>query len=146
MPGASVRYLYLPCDDLPAMRRFYGELIGLDEIWFGDGMVAFDCGGLQFTVFECNTAERVVAGWARQPGWEGGEAAAVSWSAEMTAESFAAAVGRLGTVGVDARWPEPRWVGYWSFPVRDPMGNTVELTHPSDTEPDPDATWRTALT
>jgi hypothetical protein len=25
---------------------------------------------------------------------------------------------------------EPQWVGYWSFPVKDAMGNTVEITTP----------------
>lgn len=24
----------------------------------------------------------------------------------------------------------PEWVGYWSFPVQDPMGNTVEISTP----------------
>ena len=31
----------------------------------------------------------------------------------------------LGAADVQTRLPQSQWVEYWSFPVRDPMGNTL---------------------
>jgi len=45
-------------------------------------------------------------------------------------EQFADAVARLQRAGVESLTPEPVWVGYWSFVVRDPDGQTVEISDP----------------
>ena len=65
-------------------------------------------------------------------GLTGGTAPEVSWSFEFKEDSFRTAVDRCRAAGTRTFWDKPRWVGYWSFPVRDPMGNTVELTWPND--------------
>lgn len=67
---------------------------------------------------------------AKQPGWEGGTYPGISWSAECDKESFNAAIARLKAAKVPSYHTEPNWVGYWSYPVRDPAGNTVEITCP----------------
>jgi catechol 2,3-dioxygenase-like lactoylglutathione lyase family enzyme len=137
--GLALRFLYLPCRDLDAMRRFYTDLVGLTESYYapGDGGgLAYACDRLQLTFLPAADAEPEPAGWHRQPGWRGGTLPGVSWSIVADGEdAFRAAVGRLTGAGVVAYAEEPRWVGYWSFPVKDPMGNTVELTLPVDGEP-----------
>lgn len=129
-PG--VQFLYVPARDLAAMRRFYGELVGLDEIHHSadEGLLAYRCGGLQFTVVEASDAPIPEPGWATQPGWQGDTRARVSWSVVLDSPAYVSAVDRLHAAGVDVLHEMPVWVGYWSFPVRDPMGNTVELSLP----------------
>lgn len=128
-PG--VKFIYIPCADLAAMRVFYSTLIGLDEIYHSDEerSVAYRCESLQFSITEHPDAMPDEGDWAVQPGWRGGTAAAASWSVELDEPAFRSAVQRLIDAGVEARHAEPQWVSYWSFPVRDPMGNTVEVTY-----------------
>ena len=64
-----------------------------------------------------------------QPGWAGGTiAGAPSWSVQLDDEPFRAAVACLQAARIESFHEAPQWVNYWSFPVTDPMGNTVELT------------------
>ncbi len=135
----GLRFLYVPAADLERAREFYTDLVGLDEIHHADGLLAYDCEGFQFTIFQAERDTAPVAGspeagasWATQPGWQRpGTTAAISWSVELDLSSFDEAVARLqGSAGVTALHEEPTWVGYQSFPVLDPMGNTVELTCP----------------
>jgi catechol 2,3-dioxygenase-like lactoylglutathione lyase family enzyme len=132
--GLSLRFLYLPCRDLEAMRRFYTDLVGLTETYHApgpEGGLAYACDRLQLTFFAAPDAAPNAAGWHRQPGWAGGTVAGASWSIVADDEAaFRAAAARLTEAGVPRHAEHPRWVGYWSFPVRDPMGNTVELTLP----------------
>lgn len=153
--SAGVRFLYVPAVDIVAMRRFYSELLGLEEIHFSqeEGSLAYDCDGFQFTVYAVAGSQTAAvpgrgrrdlfppAGerrWATQPGWSGNTSPEISWSVELSEEAFGQAFERLAAVAtVERLHPTPQWVGYWSFPVRDPMGNTVELSWP---EAEPDAT------
>ena len=48
---------------------------------------------------------------------------------------FQSAVERLQQANVEALRPEKFWVGYWSYVVKDPMGQTVELADPSPSPP-----------
>jgi len=66
--------------------------------------------------------------WATQLGWQGGTSAAPSWGFELGAAALRAAVARLRRHSSAIRSDAPEWVGYWSFPVKDPMGNTVEIS------------------
>ena len=124
------------------MRHFYSDLIGLDEIWFVNGEgVAYDCGGLQFTILFDPEFEPRTNGWASQPGWEGNTAGAISWSVVLSKTAYRSAVAALLRSDATCLHHEPQWVGYWSFPVRDPMGNTVELSWPP-TESPATTTWQ----
>ena len=99
MPVPGVKFLYVPCSDLAAMRRFYTDLVGLDEVYHSE---------------------------------DDGRLPAISWSVTLTEETFPPAVSRLLAAGVASFGTEPVWRGYWSFPVHDPMGNTVEVTWPAE--------------
>jgi catechol 2,3-dioxygenase-like lactoylglutathione lyase family enzyme len=144
MSHFSLRFLYVFCHDLASMRHFYSELIGLQEVYYApgdDGGLAYTCDGLQFTIFPTSDSLSVPAAWHQQPGWQGGTLPEPSWS--ITCESdmaFRAALQRLGEAQVSSFFDQPQWLGYWSFPVKDPMGNTVELTLPVSGEPQT-TTW-----
>ena len=136
-PG--VKFIYLFCADLQKMRYFYTELLGLQEIYYDDdlnGTVAYDCDGLQFTISVDPGAQSSTQGWARQPGWEGGREPSLSWSICLTENDYGEVIQKLQAAKVVAFHPQPQWQGYWSFPVKDPMGNTVEVVLAPQEEPE----------
>ncbi len=126
----GVQFVYVPARDLAAMRHFYGELLGLREVYHSaeEGLLAYVCGGLQFTIFEAPDATPMPAGWATQPGWQGPTEPQISWSVVLDTAGYRDAVRALESDDVDRLHDVPVWVGYWSHPVHDPMGNTVEVT------------------
>jgi catechol 2,3-dioxygenase-like lactoylglutathione lyase family enzyme len=143
MPGPpGVNFIYLYCNDLQAMRHFYSQLLGLNEIYHAAAAngaaaaVAYNCDGLQFTIFADRSAQSVPKGWARQPGWDGGTQSTISWSVCFSESEYPAVVKRLHDAGVEAYFDLPKWHGYWGYPVKDPMGNTVEVVHSPEVEPE----------
>jgi catechol 2,3-dioxygenase-like lactoylglutathione lyase family enzyme len=133
----STWFVYDYCADLAATRRFYGELLGLATVWDEPDGIAFthDCVQLSFRLREVQAD--APSGWAFQPGWGQGQLADAppvehvrSTSIAMSPDRLRAAVARLQDAGVAVLRPEPSWVGYWSFVVRDPDGQTVELSDP----------------
>ena len=124
-------FLYLHCSDLELARSFYSGVLGLTEIYFSavEGTIGYHVGALQITVATHADAAHV-DGWAKQLGWEGGSTPMPSWGVEYAPSGFRRAVEAARDGGVEALHPEPLWVGYWSFPVRDPMGYTVEISTP----------------
>ena len=135
-PG--VKFIYLFCNDVAAMRHFYTDLVGLKETHFADGPeggVTYDCDGLQFTIFGEKSKLPVTDAWAWQPGWGAGDSPTISWSVVLTEDAYGLAVQRLIDANVPRFDAKPQWRGYWSFPTQDPMGNTVEIVLPLDEEP-----------
>ncbi len=146
MPTTASRFfLYTHCNDLAGMRDFYSRLLGLEELFFAegaDGGLAYRLGGVQFTVLPAPEELPADAGWDRQPGWNGGTGAGTSWSIEVgDLEPFRDLVERLVAAEVPRFDECPQWRGYWSLPVKDPMGNTVEVTYAPADEP-ADKRWR----
>jgi catechol 2,3-dioxygenase-like lactoylglutathione lyase family enzyme len=132
-------FLYLYCNDLDEMREFYSAILGLDELFFSrgsDGGLGYLHAGVQLTILPSSDELAVDMAWHRQPGWEGGERTSTSWSIQLgDMRAFRAAVRRLRQSDALCFHPEPTWHGYWSFPAKDPMGNTVELTYAPEVEP-----------
>ncbi|PFG39835.1 catechol 2,3-dioxygenase-like lactoylglutathione lyase family enzyme [Georgenia soli] len=127
-------FSYEYCTDLGATREFYGELLGLRQIWDEVDGVAFEHDSVQLSFQRLESLERP-SGWAFQPGWGHGQLADApatedvrSISVALAPAAFRSAVERLRAAGVEALRPEPFWVGYWSFVVKDPDGRTVELS------------------
>lgn len=130
-------FLYLYCENITEMRRFYGELLGLSESFYApDKALAYDINGLQFTIFQTDSLPAKSDAWALQPGWPGGRVNSTSWSIQLSEEAFTGAVERIQSTATECYYPSPRWNGYWSFPVKDPQGNTVELSHVPRDEPE----------
>lgn len=125
-------FLYLHCADLESARRFYSNVLGLKETYFSaeEGTVGYVAGALQISI-ATHAAAVEASGWAEQLGWEGGATAAPSWGFELAPDEFRRAVRSAREAGTEPHFDAPRWLGYWSFPVRDPMGNTVEISSPS---------------
>jgi len=117
--AVGVKFIYLYCNDLSAMRNFYSEM--------ENAGVAYDCDGLQFTIFFDRNFNKHSTGWSNQPGWVGGNQPTMSWSVVFEQQEFRKAVTNVLSAGIETFFIEPEWLNYWSFPVRDPMGNTVEL-------------------
>ncbi|WP_420641740.1 VOC family protein [Candidatus Leptofilum sp.] len=133
----GVKFIYLPCNNVQAMRHFYSELLRLNEIYFDNssGGLAYNCDGLQFTFFSDPKAQPISSGWAWQPGWRKGDQPVISWSVSYTEEEFRTVVDKLKTEDVISFYEKPHWHFYWSFPVKDPMGNTVEIVWAPEDEP-----------
>jgi catechol 2,3-dioxygenase-like lactoylglutathione lyase family enzyme len=124
-------FLYLHCNDLELARSFYSGVLNLAEIFYSDeeGTVGYQVAELQITI-AVHTDPVHVEGWAAQLGWEGGSAPMPSWGFECAPADFCRAIESARVAEVEVPHSEPQWVGYWSFPVKDPMGNTVEITTP----------------
>ncbi len=122
-------FLYLHCADLELARSFYTDVLGLSEIYFSaeERAVGYLVGELQIAI-STHPSPIHVEGWTQQPGWEAGSSAAPSWGFECPPHDFGRAVEAARSAGVETRHTEPVWVRYWSFPVIDPMGNTVEIS------------------
>ena len=105
--------------------------MGLDEIYFSDqdGTIGYRIGTLQLT-FALHAGAVVSDGWSRQLGWQGGDQPTPSWGVELSGTQFRRSVASMRAARIEAQFTEPKWVGYWSYPVRDPMGNTVEVSTP----------------
>lgn len=71
--------------------------------------------------------------FAIQEGWEGGTSCRPSWSLACDKDSFSNIVARSIEKEITSYHPAPKWVGYWSFPLLDPMHNTIEITCPDET-------------
>lgn len=130
-------FAYEYCSDIAATRRFYGEWIGLSQIWAEEDDIAFTHDCVQLSFHRVDSLERP-SGWAFQPGWGHGQlpdAPEMSFTRSISIAlepgKFAEAVERLKSAGVTVLRPDPFWVGYWSFVVQDPDGTTVELSDPT---------------
>ena len=132
-PG--LKFIYVPARDLTSMQRFYGEFLGLTEIHADDDAVSYDCHGLQFTIYVAPNVADAPEEWATQPGWTGDTTPLISWSVELNQEAFVRAIHAIRLSTQRSLHDRPQWVGYWSFPVKDPMGNTVEITWPPGRPP-----------
>ncbi len=130
-------FLYLHAGDLALARHFYTDLVGLEEVFFSgaaasddDATVGYRLGTLQLTITAHGGTDPHPAAWAAQLGWDGGSGTSPSWGIEFDGDRFRVAVAALRKAGVPGWSAEPQWVGYWSYPVQDPMGNTVEISTP----------------
>ena len=132
-PAVSIKFIYMSCNDLEAMRAFYSELLGMQESSYRNdeeyAWLVYNCGSFQFMVFPAGYQLPVLDDWGMQPGWAGGTLEVTSWSIEVPEASYAETVTRLSAAGLPTYADQPQWCqdSYWSFPVRDPMGNTVEV-------------------
>jgi catechol 2,3-dioxygenase-like lactoylglutathione lyase family enzyme len=130
-PEINVRFVYNFCNDLGETRRFYTDLLGLNEAGYSEEhrYLCYQSEGFRLMFFRPDAELEVLAGWADQPGYEGGTSFVTSWSVEVPEAKFADAVERLRVAGVECFSQNPTWCvdSYWGFYVKDPMGRTVEV-------------------
>lgn len=141
-PDINIRFIFNFCNDIEEMRRFYSEIVGLQEVSYQNdddwGWLVYQNEGFQFMWFRSDENLPVIDGWAAQPGYPGGEFAITSWSIEVPQEDFEEIVEKLKSAGVKLLSMKPEWRqdSYWGFTVMDPMGNTVEIFYEDDQETD----------
>jgi hypothetical protein len=123
----AIRFVYAYCNDLEAMHRFYVDLLGLAHTSVENGrrggFVEVDGGGVRLAFLQSSTPRPVAEQLSKLPGCTGGVIEQALCSIEYTAEDYAAVVARLREAGIESPQPD----GEWSYPVLDPMGNTVEV-------------------
>ena len=130
----NIRFLYGICNDVAAMRAFYSELIGLEEMQFLDeesfGYLVYRSEGFQLMFFRSMHGEvPVQEKWSWQPGDGAGDGAAFSFSVLVPEEDFREVVGRIREGDCATQTEQPTWRqdSYWGWTVKDPMVNTVEV-------------------
>lgn len=124
-------FTYIFCSDLEKMKWFYEEILQLDLIWESEKTIAFKIGEHQFSISVNENISLLSPRYAKQLGWEGGTELRISWSLECDKKDFKEIVQAASNSKVPSYYPEPVWKGYWSFPVLDPMNNTIEITCPA---------------
>ena len=120
----------LYADDLEAARRFYGGVLGLDEIVAQEGRhVFFSCGQTVLLVFRSEASCQPPAPDAL-PVPPHGATGAGHVCLTVAEDELAAMAQHLTAAGIaiesDFRWPH----GPRSIYVRDPAGNSVEFASP----------------
>jgi catechol 2,3-dioxygenase-like lactoylglutathione lyase family enzyme len=115
--GLDHAFITIPSGGEDDARRFYGKLLGLDEIAKPEGLsespgVWFRAGGQELHL---GSDEGHEATKRPHPGFRVESVAALEKLAQ-----------RVEAAGVDAKWDE-RIEGRKRFYVRDPFGNRVEL-------------------
>lgn len=121
-------FTYLFTNDLASMKWFYESLLGLELIWEVENDIAFMISDHQLSIEFHKDFVIPSPQFAIQPGWQGGTQPRTSWSIEYDPTSFKKIVRLLTKNDVMSYYTEPQWNGYWSFPVLDPMNNTIEIT------------------
>ena len=131
----ALSHVYIPCADLAAMHSFYSGVLGLSgkgaENGFKHGFLIYRFGNAQivFSQAQDPAAYSAPQGWARMPGWDGGDSDLPCWSLGLPESEFKTAVSRLQQSGATLRPSEPEWRNdeFWAICAKDPSGYTVEL-------------------
>lgn len=121
-------FTYMFCNDLKAMKKFYQDLLQLDVIWDTKESIAFQIGEHQLSIEYHKDFHPPSSEFSIQPGWKGGTQPRTGWSISFDKKTFTETVQRLKNSEVQGYFSEPEWKGYWSYPVLDPMNNTMEIT------------------
>lgn len=122
-------FTYLFCTDLEAMKNFYQNILHLKLIWEDTQSLAFKIGKHQLSITFHEKYSPLEQTFSIQPGWDGGTLPAISWSLECDKKDFLDIVQTIQQHSTIKTWSaKPVWVGYWSFPVLDPMNHTIEIT------------------
>jgi hypothetical protein len=121
-------FTYMFCNDLQMMKWFYQEILHLELIWESDRSIAFRIEDHQISIDYHKDHYPFSSNYAIQPGWEGGTEPRISWSLECDRTDFEEIIQSAKNSDVSSFFSKPEWKGYWSFPILDPMNNTIEIT------------------
>jgi catechol 2,3-dioxygenase-like lactoylglutathione lyase family enzyme len=127
--GKGFNFTYIFCTNLEAMRNFYTQILKLNEKWYEESnSLAYLNGGHQLSITQDIHLEIPDKSFSIQPGWEGGTNHRVSWSLECDEGDFNDIIKVVTESNIVKYNEKPIWKGYWSFPILDPMNNTIEIT------------------
>ena len=126
--------IFLYCNDVVPIRRFYTDLIKLEETFYRNddevGWLTYQSGTLQIVFTRVESHIPVIEDWGLQPSYKEGKLEIPSWVIQVAYEDFDATIERLkaadDVVRLEDSVREAR-PGHQSFWVRDPMGTTIEV-------------------
>lgn len=121
-------FTYMFCNDLEKMKKFYSSILGLQLIWDSPEDIAFKIKDHQLSIAFDKNYHPLSPDFSIQPGWAGGTEPRISWSIECDEDDFSQIVRTAIENDVPSYYERPNWKGYWSFPVLDPMNQTIEIT------------------
>lgn len=121
-------FTYLFTNNIKEMKLFYESFLGLELIWDETDDIAFKIGDHQLSVTFHEEFKVQSAHFAIQPGWQGGTLPRTSWSIAYDSSRFKKTVRALSENNVKSYYMTPQRKEYWSYPVLDPMNNTIEIT------------------
>ncbi len=129
LPFHSTLYVY--CNDIAAVQKFYTEIIGMDEVYYdaGQGALTYNSGGLYIVFMKATSLRPENDQWAKNPGYKGsGEDESPSWVITVPAAVFDTIHQRLKDADAplldDVQEPQP---GHRQILTRDPMGMSIEI-------------------
>lgn len=147
-PTIHIRFLYRHCNDIPAMRAFYTDGLGMLEVSHRDdedeGWLVYQSEGLQLIIIRQGTPVEALEDFAAQPGDGGGPSLRSSIGIEFPEATFADVYRRIAATDAPRMSDAPTWRQncYWGWTVNDPVGETVELyCHPSERPAEETPTW-----
>lgn len=125
---ANLGFTYLFTNNMSETKKFYSEILALELIWDEEDDIAFNINNHQLSIQYHKDFKKASPLFSIQPGWKGGVAPRTSWSIAFESNEYNQVIARLQKESVKTYHSVPQWVGYWSFPVLDPMNNTIEIT------------------
>ncbi len=132
-PKITINVLYLHCNDIHSIRHFYKDIIGLGDEKIGDPEKLY-CGQTSDGITMMWAKSEYVSlplrkPWADIPGTDFGSIEEASWGIQYPEDLFRETVRKLMAEKTPAVFEKPRFISdsYWSYPVSDPMGYTVEV-------------------
>ncbi|MCC6463909.1 MAG: VOC family protein [Planctomycetes bacterium] len=143
----NLRFVCNLCNDVTAMKKFYGDVLGMEVGSFGDtpqgGWLILRSEGLELVFCRGEAPLTAATEFAFVPGDGGGNSPAGSWSIVVPEDDMRDTVQRLREAGATLQTPAPTWRqnSYWGINVLDPMGNTLEVGCYVKAKP-ADTTWR----
>ena len=126
--------LFMYCNDVAPMRRFYIDLLGFEESYYRNddeaGWFQFQSGTLQVTFTRSKDPAPILDEWTFQFSYREGTLEKTSWAIEVAYEDYDAVIERMiaaeDVVHLEDTPRTPR-DGQYCFWVRDPMGTTIEI-------------------
>jgi len=113
------------------MRRFYTELIGLEETFYDAerNWLTYQSGDLQIVYMQATSPRPVGKVWAKNPGYkDSGTDESLSWVITVDSAAFDTILERLKAAQApllsDPQEPQP---GHKQIMTRDPMGTCIEI-------------------
>lgn len=123
-----IQTLFYWCNDVAPMRHFYTELLGFEETYYKSddevGWLNYHIDGVDVVFMRGSEPLPIQSKWAKQPGYQGGQAEVSSWIIAVPPEQFDSVIARLQDAGVPSYQVSP---SNNQFFVQDPMGTTVEI-------------------
>lgn len=143
-------FVYNYCNDVNAIRQFYGELLGMEEVSFKNeddshwNWVIYKSGEVQFLFFQLDQPAPTVDGWAMLPGpGQGDLLPTASYSVTGLDEAkFKQVYQSSKEMKIKANPEVPTWRqdSYWGLTLKDPSGRTIEVCWEPQGKPS-ETTW-----